>query len=139
MSNYLERYSFVLYLLTLVVIVGGLTIVIVKFIHQTSKIVQYNDAAAKIASNQDNKSLLISLERTKDSGVSFIASASDDSLVSKVEIYINGKLLCSDTSSPYDCTWTMPSPSGVQYFLQAKAYNRAGVVASTAQIKVTSK
>jgi hypothetical protein len=50
--------------------------------------------------------------------------------ISKVELYINGVLLSTDTTAPYNFTWT-PTVTGI-YKLVALAYDNAGnVVAST--------
>jgi hypothetical protein len=52
--------------------------------------------------------------------------ASDDSGVSKVELYKNGVLFAVDSEAPYEFYWdTTADPDGV-YVLVAKAYDRAG-------------
>ena len=55
-----------------------------------------------------------------------IASASDNVGVKKVEFSFNGTRRCTDTSSPYTCSWKTPGKSNTTYSVQAKAYDAAG-------------
>ncbi len=79
---------------------------------------------------------------TKNTNSTFTANASDAGLVStgiaKVEFYVNGSLKCTDTTSPYACTWKVGPKAGVVYTLQAKAYDGAGNSAANS-ITVTSQ
>jgi hypothetical protein len=74
----------------------------------------------------------------KNSTVTIGTTASDYVGVSKVEFYINGKLTCSDTTSPYTCIWKVPGAPGRTYQLQAKAYDGQGNVGSSSIVTVTS-
>jgi chitinase len=75
----------------------------------------------------------------KNSTVTISATASDNVGVSKMEFYINGKVTCSDTTSPYTCPWKVPGASGRTYQLQAKAYDGQGNVGSSSIVTVTAK
>jgi hypothetical protein len=44
----------------------------------------------------------------RNSTVTISATASDNVGVTTVVFYINGSLTCSDTASPYTCTWKVP-------------------------------
>ncbi|HEY9101983.1 S8 family serine peptidase [Chitinimonas sp.] len=58
-------------------------------------------------------------------------NASDNTAVSRVDLYIGGALLASDISTPYSFAWdSSKSPDGAVN-LQAKAYDAAGNVASS--------
>lgn len=70
--------------------------------------------------------------------VTIKASASDTVGVSKVEFYVNDVLKCTDTSSAYTCTWSMPT-AVTGYNLTAKAYDAAGNVATSNTVKLTNK
>jgi hypothetical protein len=74
----------------------------------------------------------------KNSTVTISATASDNVSVTKVAFYINGKLTCSDMTSPYTCTWKVPGAPGRTYQLQAKAYDGQGNVGSSSIVTVTS-
>lgn len=67
-----------------------------------------------------------------------IASASDASGIAKVEVYIDSQLICTDSTSPYNCNWKVPAKPKVTYIIQAKAYDKVNNIALTS-IKVTSK
>ena len=65
------------------------------------------------------------------------ASAIDDkSGVKKIEFYIGTSLVCTDTSSPYACTWKAGRGT---YSLKAKAYDNAGNVGTSATIQFLAK
>lgn len=68
---------------------------------------------------------------------SIAASASDDREVTKVEIYKNGTLFATDTSSPYSFAWDTTKDANGTYTLQAKAYDSTGNVGTSSQISVT--
>ncbi|HMH50661.1 MAG TPA: Ig-like domain-containing protein [Candidatus Acidoferrum sp.] len=69
--------------------------------------------------------------------VSISATASDNVGVVKVEFYVNGALLCSDTASPYTCSWKVPAATVKSYVLQAKAFDAAGNVGLSAPVGVS--
>lgn len=62
--------------------------------------------------------------------ITITASASDKVGVTRVEFLVSGTLVCTDTSSPYRCNWSVPGKPGVTYTLTARAYNAMGNVAS---------
>jgi thermitase len=72
------------------------------------------------------------------STVSIQASASDNIGITRVEFYVNGTLSCSDTSSPYTCSWKVPGAKNKSYTLMARAYDAAGN-SSTSSITITAK
>jgi len=67
------------------------------------------------------------------------ASATDASGVAKVEFYVSGIKKCTDTVSPYTCSWSVPSARGVVYNLTANAYDTRGNTRASSGIKVTSQ
>jgi hypothetical protein len=67
------------------------------------------------------------------------ATAQDSVGVTKVEFYVNQQLTCTITSSPYNCSWQVPSGAGVSYQLQTKAYDAQGKVGSSQIVNVTSR
>jgi hypothetical protein len=54
-----------------------------------------------------------------------------------VAFYVNGTLLCADDDAAYACTWVVPSARGVQYTIEARAYDIMRNTASST-VKVTS-
>ncbi|MFZ1546676.1 MAG: Ig-like domain-containing protein [Candidatus Nitrotoga sp.] len=67
------------------------------------------------------------------------ASASDNVKVAKVEFYVNDKLVCSDSTASYTCTWSVPRTAGVKYRLHTKAYDFSGNSDTSLKVYVTSK
>src|SRR5213593_415627 len=51
--------------------------------------------------------------------LTIVATASDNVGVTMVNFYINGKLVCSNRTSPYTCKWRVPRPFGRTYQFQA--------------------
>jgi len=76
---------------------------------------------------------------TKNSTITISATALDNVGVTKIEFYINAKLTCSDTTSPYTCPWKVAGAPRRTYQLQAKAYDAQGNVGSSSVITVTAK
>ena len=66
------------------------------------------------------------------------ASANDNVGVARVEFLVNGSLKCTDTGTPYNCSWKVPSAPNKSYQLQARAFDAAGNSA-TASVQVTSR
>ncbi len=63
------------------------------------------------------------------------ASASDsDGTISKVEFYVNGNLIFSDSSTPYSYTWTNAQTG--TYSLTAKAYDNSNAVTTSNPVTV---
>lgn len=69
--------------------------------------------------------------------VSLTANASDNVGVTKVEFYVNNKLFCTKTTTPYACSWKVPGRPHVIYVITAKAYDAANNSASSS-VQVTS-
>lgn len=64
-------------------------------------------------------------------------SATDTTGVTRVELYVNGALLATDTAAPYSFSWdTAASGSGTRY-LYAVAYDAAGNAGQSSQVTVT--
>jgi hypothetical protein len=74
----------------------------------------------------------------KNATTTITTSASDNVGVTKVEFYVGSTLKCTDTTSPYTCAWSVPKGAGVQYSLQAKAYDARGNVGTSTIVTVTS-
>lgn len=74
---------------------------------------------------------------TVSGAVAVTASATDAVGVAKVEFLLDGRLLDTDTSAPYDTTWNTATAANGSHTLLAKAYDAAGNVGSSAQVSVT--
>jgi len=64
------------------------------------------------------------------------ASAADNSSVSKVELYVDGKLLSTDTTSPYSYSWNSSNYTNGSHSLFTRAYDTAGNIGNSATIAV---
>lgn len=64
--------------------------------------------------------------------------ASDQSGVANVTFFVNNVKKCTDTTSFYSCSWSVPSAAEITYTLKATAADRRGNVASST-INVKSK
>jgi len=64
-------------------------------------------------------------------------SATDNVGVTKVEVFIDGNLKCTLTSSPYKCDWPVEGEQNQEVVLVAKAYDAKGNVGESAPVKVT--
>lgn len=73
----------------------------------------------------------------KGSTVTISADVSDVSAIQKVEFRVNGSLKCTDITSPYSCSWKVPSRKNVTYTIEVKAYDIAGNT-TTRTITVTA-
>ena len=69
--------------------------------------------------------------------VTIDASASDDVGVDRVEFLLDGSLLGSDASAPYSHVWNSVAAGNGAHVLQARAYDLAGNVGTSAQVDVT--
>ncbi len=74
----------------------------------------------------------------RKSTVAINAVANDNVGVTRVEFLVNGSLKCTDTSTPYNCNWKVPSAPNKSYQIQARAVDAAGN-SSTASVGVTSQ
>jgi hypothetical protein len=75
---------------------------------------------------------------TRLSTVTIKASAVDNVGIAKVAFYVNGALTCVSPFAPYTCNWTVPSPRGVSYTIQARAFDLSANT-STSSVTVTSR
>jgi PKD repeat protein len=76
---------------------------------------------------------------SRRSSVDVTAQALDGaSAVERVELYVNGTLLCTTTAAPYECPWVVPRPPR-QYQLHAIAIDSAGTSARSPVVTVTAK
>ena len=69
--------------------------------------------------------------------VTVSANASDSVGVTRVELYVDGSLVGSDTTSPYAISWNTTSASNGGHSLQTRAYDAATNVGSSAVVSVT--
>lgn len=65
------------------------------------------------------------------------ANASDNAAVTKVEFYIDSKLVGSVTASPYSYSWDTSTATNASHTLVSKAYDAAGNSASSASVLVS--
>ena len=76
---------------------------------------------------------------TVKSTVSIQANATPgSSSIARVDILLNGAVICSDTVAPYSCSWNVPASAGKTYQIQAKAYDTIGLVGTSATVSVKS-
>ncbi|MEM0254287.1 MAG: S8 family serine peptidase [Candidatus Bathyarchaeia archaeon] len=73
---------------------------------------------------------------TVSGAITVSVQASDNTAVSKVELYINGTLLAIDTEAPYEFYWDTSSERSGTYMLQAKAYDKAGNIGESDKVTV---
>ncbi|HRZ02141.1 MAG TPA: S8 family serine peptidase [Burkholderiaceae bacterium] len=69
--------------------------------------------------------------------VSVNVGASDNTGVAKVELWVNGKLLATDTSAPYGFSWDSKTAANGSASLEARAYDAAGNLGSSGTVAVT--
>jgi hypothetical protein len=74
----------------------------------------------------------------RKSTINIAAAAFDDAGVDKVEFYVDGVLVCVDTTAAYSCHWEVPAPPNRAYRLQARAYDGSGQVGFSPVVGVTS-
>jgi hypothetical protein len=73
----------------------------------------------------------------RKSKITLGAAASDDVGVVKVDFYVNeSKLLCSDSTAPYTCSWQIPNAPNKTWTLQATATDAVGNVGVSSRITV---
>lgn len=68
--------------------------------------------------------------------VSVNMSASDNKAVTRVDLLVDGKVVGSDTTSPYAISWNTTTVANGSHTLQAKAYDAAGNVGSSSSVSV---
>ncbi len=69
--------------------------------------------------------------------LNFSANATDNDSMDRVEFYIDGSLIGTDTISPYNVNWDTTTVSEGNHILQAKAYDASGNEGSSSIITVT--
>ncbi|HVG57555.1 MAG TPA: PHB depolymerase family esterase [Hyalangium sp.] len=69
--------------------------------------------------------------------VTITASASDNVGVSRVEFFVDGALVGTDTSSPYSFAWNSAAVANGSHALMARAYDAAGNVGTDNDTSVT--
>ena len=69
--------------------------------------------------------------------VTVTANASDNVGVSRVELYVDGSLHSSDTSSPYSFSWNTATVANGGHSLQTRAFDASGNSGSSATVSVT--
>ena len=69
--------------------------------------------------------------------VTVTASASDNVGVTRVELYVDGALLATDTASPWSASWNTATATNGSHSLTSKAYDAAGNVGTSAAVTVT--
>ena len=69
--------------------------------------------------------------------VTVAANASDNVGVSRVELYVDGGLIGSDTTAPYQIAWNTTTATNGGHGLQTRAFDAAGNVGSSAAVNVT--
>ena len=74
---------------------------------------------------------------TVSGNVTISAAASDNVGVSRVEFFVDGALLASDTTSPYSASWSTTTASNGTHSLSTRAFDAAGNQATSAAISVT--
>lgn len=105
------------------------------------------DAAAAVAKALNSQTIVsdtqpptVSMNLSSGTTVSgtqtITVNAADDTSVAKVELWIGGKLLNTDTASPYSFSWNTTTSANGTVVVEAKAYDGAGNIAS-AQASVT--
>jgi hypothetical protein len=78
-----------------------------------------------------------SANATVSGTVTVLVSAVSAITITKVELYVNGTLSATDNSSPWSFSWNTQQAADGAYTLQAKAYDVAGHVGTSASISVT--
>ncbi|MGZ3457806.1 MAG: Ig-like domain-containing protein, partial [Archangium sp.] len=69
--------------------------------------------------------------------VTVSASASDNVGVSKVEFYVDGSLIATDTTSPYSISWNSTGVTNGSHTLTSRAYDAAGNTGTSTGLSVT--
>jgi hypothetical protein len=64
------------------------------------------------------------------------ATATDDQGVAKVEFYVDGTLLGTDTSAPYELSWDSAAVADGAHSLTARAYDTAGLASTSTAVVV---
>jgi Zn-dependent metalloprotease len=93
------------------------------------------DRVHVLASGVDDQVPTVSVSETGSSGmISFNANASDNDKVSKVEFFVDDKLVGTATTAPYNMTFDSTKLTNGKYTLTAKAYDAAGNVGTATPV-----
>ncbi len=74
---------------------------------------------------------------TVSGAVTVTATATDNVGVTKIELYVDGALLGSGTTSPTSASWNTTSAANGTHSITSKAYDAAGNVGTSAAVSVT--
>jgi hypothetical protein len=96
-----------------------------------SKIVVPDTTPPTVAIMKPASGASISSVSTAAGQLQISVSATDNVGVSQVSVYIDGALKCTETASPYTCTWNTKKVSSGTHTITAKAWDAAGNTAST--------
>ena len=89
--------------------------------------------------NGDTTSPTCSASEAGSTGtITLSATASDNVAVTKVEFYIDGSLVGTDTSSPYDMAFNSATLADGSHTLVAKAYDAAGNIGTSTSVPFTT-
>lgn len=69
---------------------------------------------------------------SRGSKIQLSAKATDNLGVAHVTFQVNGSTICTQSSTPYDCTWKVPNARNRTYSITAIAKDTSGNVSSTA-------
>jgi hypothetical protein len=75
----------------------------------------------------------------RKSVVAIEAQATDNAGVTRVEFFVNGSIVCSGSTGPYSCSWSVPGVRNREYRLQTQAYDASGNVGQSAIVRVISR
>jgi hypothetical protein len=67
------------------------------------------------------------------------ATSTDAYGVAKVEFYANGVKTCTDTTSPYTCSWLSPSKRNITTQFRAVSYDNSNNIATSSAISLITK
>jgi hypothetical protein len=73
---------------------------------------------------------------SRNSVMTVTVSASDNTAVTQVQLYLDGKLVGTDTSGPYSFSWSLKGVSAGTHTITATAYDAAG---NTSSASITIK
>jgi subtilisin family serine protease len=76
---------------------------------------------------------------TVSSLTSLAATATDDTVVARVEFYADGALIGADSVAPYELLWNADTLTDGSHVLKARAYDGSGNFQDSAEVKVTVK
>jgi len=100
-----------------------------------------SDSISVIVNNVDDPPTVSITNPNNDDTVSgtvtITADASDDNGVNKVEFFVDGILLSSDTTAPYSSSWDTTKVSDAGYTLTAKATDSASQTSTIDLVNVT--